>query len=166
MTYYGLNDCTNLSNIIDIMNTLTWWTHKHFASTGFMSVASLHDARSIVKSWTVTMSGKHVITLVDPWHGQITSTSGMLDQYPLNRNMWWDHLTYVPTLTSGDWSPSAHNMHKDTVNKTRQQVCWYCLRVFNYTFLLVCGRVEPNWSYQNSVSFFVFFVSWKRTWKS
>ena len=24
MTHYGLNDCTNLSNIIDIMNSLTY----------------------------------------------------------------------------------------------------------------------------------------------
>ena len=28
MTHYGLNDCTNLSNIIDIMNSLTEWTRQ------------------------------------------------------------------------------------------------------------------------------------------
>ena len=38
MTYYGLNDCTNLSNIIDIMNSLTvshtatYVTHIHIGT--------------------------------------------------------------------------------------------------------------------------------------
>jgi len=143
-----------------------------------MAGATLHDVRQVRESWTITMSGKHVMTPVDLWHAQVSSTLSMLSQYPPVKNMWRGHLTHTPALAIAHGSASAkqdtcrpilatihatwtnrfvHSMHKDTVHKTRHQVCFCCLWALNGSPLWV-GGWNPSPKHKNSFVLFLVFT--------
>jgi len=66
MTHYGLNDCTNLSNIIDIMNSLTTLTREGtiLAAVDKYNRTVAEESGATPDSWSGV--GKHVSTNKEP----------------------------------------------------------------------------------------------------